>query len=102
MNAIALSSGLALALLTGSLANAQETVGGQPIAQEDMIVVQDHCNDLVRAASVAESGAGPQGTAPDSEGGAAGSTLGADARGLDLSAITLEDCQAAGLVELTQ
>lgn len=102
MNVIALSSGLALALFAGSLANAQETVGGQPIAQEDMIVVQDHCNDLVRAASGAEPGAGPQGTAPHSEGGAAGSTLGNDTSGLDLAAITLEDCQAAGIVELTQ
>lgn len=100
------------------------TVGGQTVAQDDMIVVQTHCNDLIKADGDDTGSATPQGfeasggsTGPEagqiagdpagddgmpatgSGDGGAGSTLGAeDAPNVDLAAITLEACREAGLV----
>jgi len=99
-------------------------VGSQTVPSEEMIAVQVHCNDLVRAEETTSGAAGSPGvvasggnTGPEGgqvsgdpagsadvpaavgEGGAAGSTVGQDdAPSVDLAAITIEDCKAAGLV----
>ncbi|SFV35467.1 hypothetical protein SAMN05216456_2155 [Devosia crocina] len=108
---------------SASLADTQ--VGAQTISDENMIVVQIHCNDLVTSEADSASAAtgtpnfsssggatGPEGgqVAGDPAGsvglpmntggsGGDGSTVGPDdAPEVDVEAITLEDCRAAGLV----
>lgn len=122
-----LASTIAFALVASTgigLLAQDKQVGGQTIAAEDMIVVQIHCNDLVKtdstgagetvspgvtatggsrgpeAGEVAGDPAGGATNVPtDSGSGGAGVTVGQnDAPQVDLAAITLENCKEAGLV----
>jgi|SRR5215217_817507 len=119
----ALASVLSAASVGATLA--QDTqVGSQAVRQDDMIVVQIHCNDLLKSDSegtgeeispgvIASGGSrgpeagevggdpagNPQAPPTDSGTGGAGGTLGQDdAQSVELAAITLDDCRAAGLI----
>lgn len=101
-----------------------KAVGDQMVSQEDMIVVQIHCNDLLKAVptdpttpvtsdfTASGGSTGPEGgqvggdpagstavpIATDGSGGSGGTIGAEDAPSVDLAAITLEDCRAAGLI----
>src|SRR5690554_5131691 len=116
---IALAAAAALTL--GSAAFAQTMVGDQEISDEDLPAVTEHCLALAEGVTVddaaaeapaeadveAEVNANAVPAAPGEDAavaddaGAADADAAADNAGelpaLDLEAITLEDCQAAGL-----
>lgn len=107
---IALAAAAALALSFPAFA--QTTVGDQQISDEDLPAVTEHCTmladegaaDAAAPADAAGDAAAPADAAGDAAAGAettdGDAAAGADAGAmLDLEAITLEDCQAAGLVE---
>lgn len=119
---LALAAAATLALSTASFA--QTTVGDQQISDEDLPAVTEHCimladegaaagdvgADEVRAAEAEADGAADVDAGAAADAGAADDAAGMDAgedaaagaeagTTLDLEAITLDDCQAAGLVE---
>lgn len=97
----------AAALSLGSAAYAQTTVGDQDISDADLPLVTEHCaaleDDDVVPTDAIEEDADP--LAGDAEAVTDELTLGdaaiapaeGDATDVDFDAITLEDCQAAGL-----
>ncbi len=120
---LALAAAATLALSSASFA--QTTVGDQQISDEDLPAVTEHCTMLADegaaagdaagadaagaagaeadAAAAADANAGAtadNGADGAADAGAAEADAGAEAgTTLDLEAITLEDCRAAGLVE---
>lgn len=117
------SLALTAAMLVSTGAWAQTMVGQQTVSAEDLPAVQSQCNTLAAEAkeslaseSSAESdnasedsnnnnGDGTNSTAGESEDDGAGD-LGTETEtpnnpspGIDLSLITIQDCQAAGLVQ---
>lgn len=106
------SLALAAALSLSGAALAQTTVNGLTVSAEDLPKVQAQCNTLATAAMAAESTAStnaaqdnaPAGTTASGASNEKESPAAPDAASdatstVDLSAITLEGCKAAGLVQ---
>lgn len=105
---------VAAALSFGTAAYAQTFVGGQEISDADLPIVEAHCATLAgqgdevapdpeldaEAPAVEDDPLGEDPLAEDPLEDDAAADDGLDGDGaLDLDAITLEDCQEAGLVE---
>lgn len=85
---------LAAALALTSAANAQTTVGDQDVSEADLPLVEAHCEALAAAEAAPDTDDVP--ADEDDEEGAPDGELTAT---VDLNAITLIDCQEAGIVE---
>lgn len=91
---------LVTAISLSSAAYAQLTVGGQGISDADMELVENHCATLADPASDSDAVTDDAAEMDEPAENTADDELEAEITdpGIDLEAITLEDCQAAGLV----
>lgn len=85
----------AAALTFGGAAFAQTMVGDQSVTDENLAAVQTHCDQL----SVANSDTTEEAEQTESFSTESDATVDNEVGALDYSAITLEDCRAAGLVQ---